>query len=69
MAIAQASSQNTCRITTFGVNPFVLTHVFSAAGQVDKLVLKAELDFHTAVPAKGISRCHGLAFNSYYEYA
>jgi hypothetical protein len=34
----------------------------------DKLRFLGAVDFTTAVAAKGPSSCHGLAFNSYYEY-
>lgn len=34
----------------------------------DKLQLLGAVDFTSAVASKGPSSCHGLAFNSYYEY-
>jgi hypothetical protein len=34
----------------------------------DKLKFLGAVDFTTAVAAKGASSCHGLAFNTHYDY-
>jgi hypothetical protein len=34
----------------------------------DKLNFLGAVDFTTAVAAKGASSCHGLAFNTHYDY-